>query len=574
MTADDLEDWARYGVSKELVRALFHGLRAGLFVVDHMGKILVVNPYAERLLDRPARQLIGADSHDLLHRNADGSPMPREDCQIWGAFSEGVYVRSEEAWFTRGSGGLVPVGQVVAPLPLGGEEDMGSVVLFYDLSRHKAVEHKQAAALAALEKLTDRLSLMAEISTVLASTLKVDEALRRLSRLLVPRLADWAIIDLLGPGGNGVDRVAVVVKQGRSGVEYKQWEGPLPAFPETSQAPMARVLRGGPAVLLGPEDLVERIDPEKERSVLRRRPYEELGAHSAIVAPLRTPRRVLGALTLARYETSPVYDSADLSLIGDIAGRAGLAVDNADMFEEQRRFASTTSHELRTPLAALRARLDEAVLYPADVDPRQTIKEVLTVVDRLKTIIDDLLVLARLRAGDPAAYEPIDVGALVTEEVAALAGGVPVHVDADRDVRVLGNRIQLIRVIDNLLINARRHAGTTIEVTVRRAEGSAVITVQDDGAGIAPQDRERVFEPFVRLDDSRRREPGGSGLGLAISRDIAHAHNGTLTTEDSSRGARFVLRLPTTDRRPPAPGTPGSAPDRPVTHGDSRVEEA
>ncbi|KAB8187997.1 ATP-binding protein [Microbispora catharanthi] len=558
MTAGDLEGWARYGFSEELVRVLFHGLRVGLYVVDHTGKILMVNPYAERLLDRPARQWIGADSHDLLHRNADGSPIPREDCQISGAFSEGVYVRSEESWFTRGSGGLVPLGVMVAPLPMGGEEDMGSVVLFYDLWRHKAVEHKQAAALAALGKLTDRLSLVAETSTVLASTLKVDEALRRLSRLLVPRLADWAMIDLLSPSGNGVDRVAVVVKQGRSGVKCKQLEGPLPAFPETSQAPMARVLRGGPAVLLGPEDLAERIDPKKEPSVRRRRPYEELGAHSVILAPLRTPHRVLGALTLARYETSPVYDSADLSLISDIASRAGLAVDNADMCEEQRRFASTTSHELRTPLASLCARLDEAVLYPADVDPHETIREALTVTDRLKKIVDDLLVLARLRGGDPAAYEPIDVGALVTDEAAALAGGVPVHVEADRDVNVLGNRIQLIRVIDNLLVNARRHAGTTVEVTVRRAAGSAVITVQDDGAGIAPQDRERVFEPFVRLDDGRRKEPGGSGLGLAISRDIAHTHHGTLTVEDSPRGARFVLWLPLISEGPATAGEEGA----------------
>ncbi|GAA1299457.1 hypothetical protein Psi02_62690 [Planotetraspora silvatica] len=547
--SDGLEDWAGYGFSEDLVRALFHGLRVGLYVVDQMGKILLVNPYAERLLDRPARQLIGVDPHDLLHRNADGSPIPREDCQILAAFAEGVYVRSEEAWFTRGSGDLVPVGVMAAPLPLGGKKDMGSVVLFYDLSRHKAVEHKQAAALAALEKLTDRLSLMAEISTVLASTLKVDEALRRLSRLVVPRLADWAMIDLLGPSGDGVNRVAVVVKQDRSGVECKQWEGPLPAFPGTSQVPMARVLRGGPAVLFGPEDLAEQIDPE-EYSVQRRRPYEELGAHSVIVAPLRTPRRVLGALTLARYATSPVYDSADLSLIGDIASRAGLAVDNADMFEEQRRFASSTSHELRTPLAGLRARLEEAVLYPADVDPHVTIREALTVTDRLETIIDDLLVSARLRAGGPAAYEPIDVGALVAKEVAAMAGGVPVHVDAGRDVNVLGNRIQLIRVIDNLLVNARRHADERVEVTVARVEGSAVITVCDDGAGIESQDRERVFERFVRLDEGRSREPGGSGLGLAISRDIAHAHNGTLSIEDSTRGARFVLRLPLTDRRP------------------------
>ncbi|MFC4591858.1 ATP-binding protein [Sphaerisporangium corydalis] len=546
--SDGLDYWARYGFSEELVRALFHGLRVGLYVVGPTGKVLLVNPYAERLLDRPARQLIGADPHDLLHRNPDGSPIPRGDCQILAAFAEGVYVRSDEAWFTRGSGGLLPVGVMAAPLPLGGEET-GSVVLFYDLSRHKAVEHEQAAALAALEKLTDRLSLMAETSTVLASTLKVDEALRRLSRLVVPRLADWAMIDLLGPSGDGVDRVAVVVRQDRDGVECEQWEGPLPAFPETSQEPMARVLRGGPAVLFGPEELAERMEQE-ECGIQRRRPYQELGAHSVIVAPLRTPRRVLGALTLARYETSLSYDSADLSLVGDIASRAGLAVDNANMFEEQRRFASSASHELRTPLAGLRARLEEAVLYPTDIDPQETIREALAVTDRLETIVDDLLVLARLHAGEPTAYEPIDVGALVVREVAATAGRVPLHVDAGRDVNVLGNRIQLIRVIDNLLVNARRHADTKVEVTVARAKGSAAITVCDDGAGIAPQDREYVFERFVRLDEGRRREPGGSGLGLAISRDIAHAHNGTLTIEDSLHGARFVLRLPLTNKRP------------------------
>ena len=134
--------------------------------------------------------------------------------------------------------------------------------------------------------------------------------------------------------------------------------------------------------------------------------------------------------------------------------------------KQQRRFASTTSHELRTPLAGLRTRLEEAVLYPDDVDPHETIREALAVTDRLETIVDDLLVLARLRAGGPAAYEPIDVGALVAKEVAATAGGVPVHVDAGRDVNVLGNRIQLIRVIDNLLVNARRHADKRVEVTV------------------------------------------------------------------------------------------------------------
>ncbi|MFC7648135.1 histidine kinase dimerization/phospho-acceptor domain-containing protein [Streptosporangium lutulentum] len=90
--------------------------------------------------------------------------------------------------------------------------------------------------------------------------------------------------------------------------------------------------------------------------------------------------------------------------------------------KQQRRFASTTSHELRTPLTGLRARLEEAVLYPHDVDPRETVREALAITDRLETIVDDLLVLARLRAGGPVAHEPIDLGILVKEEAAAGMG--------------------------------------------------------------------------------------------------------------------------------------------------------
>ena len=212
--------------------------------------------------------------------------------------------------------------------------------------------------------------------------------------------------------------------------------------------------------------------------------------------------------------------------------------------KEQRQFASDTSHELRTPITGLRTQLEEALLYPEDVDPHETIRAALSTTDRLETIVSDLLTLARMRAGTPIPPEPIDLGALVTEETASRIKGIPVYVQVARHVRVHGSRIQLIRVVDNLLDNARRHAETSVEVTVTSAAGQAVLAVTDDGAGIAPADRERVFERFTRLDDGRRRDPGGSGLGLAISRDIAHAHHGTLRVEDSSHGARFVLRLP------------------------------
>jgi signal transduction histidine kinase len=217
--------------------------------------------------------------------------------------------------------------------------------------------------------------------------------------------------------------------------------------------------------------------------------------------------------------------------------------------EAQRRFASTTSHELRAPITGLRVQLEEALLYPDDVDPHDTIRGALSTTGRLEAIIEDLLLMARLHAADPAPYEIIDLGALVAREAAQIRDA-PVFVHAAGDVHVFGSRVQLIRVLGNLLSNARRHADTGVRVFVESTDGQAVVSVVDDGAGIAPADRERIFDRFTRLDDARRRDSGGSGLGLAISRDIVQAHQGSVRAEDSPRGARFVLRLPLLDTEP------------------------
>jgi signal transduction histidine kinase len=236
----------------------------------------------------------------------------------------------------------------------------------------------------------------------------------------------------------------------------------------------------------------------------------------------------------------------EMAMLTDTANRALDRLEKAVRQEQQ--FASEASHELRTPVTGLRIQLEEALLYPDSVDPRETIQTALTATDRLGQIINDLLVLARLRA-DPTPPETIDLGELVTQEAAARPRDVPVAAHAANKVPVRGRRIQLIRVITNLLDNAQRHAHSRVEITAQREEDMAVVTVTDDGPGIAPKDRERVFERFTRLPDGRRRDPGGSGLGLAISADIVHAHQGSLTVEDSAQGARFVLRLPLVEVR-------------------------
>lgn len=111
---------------------------------------------------------------------------------------------------------------------------------------------------------------------------------------------------------------------------------------------------------------------------------------------------------------------------------------------------------------------------------------------------------------------------------------------------VAGSRGQLARVIGNLLDNAERHAEHAVKVSVRGERGGVVVAVTDDGAGVPPEERERIFERFVRLDDARTRDEGGAGLGLAIARDVAVRHGGRLTVDGAREGgARFALWLPT-----------------------------
>lgn len=213
--------------------------------------------------------------------------------------------------------------------------------------------------------------------------------------------------------------------------------------------------------------------------------------------------------------------------------------------ENQRRFASDASHELRTPLAGLRTKLELALADPDMEDATQAMQSALGDAERLQAVMDDLLLLARLDAGVQNAPQPVHLSELVVAE----AGRPCKHevvLDLDPGVVVAGNRLQLCRLLTNLLTNADRHTTSTVWVDVKREGDEAVLEVRDNGLGIPPAERERVFQRFTRLDSARSRDAGGSGLGLPIARDIASTHHGKLYAADSTNGcgARLILRLP------------------------------
>ncbi|MGW6391314.1 sensor histidine kinase [Streptomyces sp. NPDC055103] len=243
---------------------------------------------------------------------------------------------------------------------------------------------------------------------------------------------------------------------------------------------------------------------------------------------------------------------------GDVIARlAETTNDTLDRLEQasarQQEFAADAAHELRSPLAALRAQLETALRHPDSVtDWPEVVAGAAADVVRLQALADDLLLLASHRV-TAAVGEPVDLAALAEDLVREhqhLPGAVGLHLtcEAPSPAVVHGDALGLERLLRNLLANACRHAKTRVEVEVVRDGSSVTLTVEDDGPGIPPADRSRVFERFTRLDASRTRTSGGAGLGLPIARDIATHHGGTLTIEDSVRGARLVARLPTGGR--------------------------
>jgi signal transduction histidine kinase len=213
----------------------------------------------------------------------------------------------------------------------------------------------------------------------------------------------------------------------------------------------------------------------------------------------------------------------------------------------QRSFVADASHELGSPLATIRAKLEVGLARPTTVDWPRLAEAWLAEQARLERLVQDLLLLARVDEGVPVrAPVAVDLDELVLREAGDLRARGRVRVDVAEvgGGRVRGDAEQLRRVVSNLLDNAERHATSTVHCGLRQDGGTVELEVRDDGPGIAPAERERVFERFVRVDEARNRSRGGTGLGLAIVRDIVTAHGGTAEVSDTPSGARLVVRLP------------------------------
>ena len=259
------------------------------------------------------------------------------------------------------------------------------------------------------------------------------------------------------------------------------------------------------------------------------RPVEEMRREAADITSTRLDRR------LAR----PAGDDE----IHRLAVTLNEMLDRIDAsHRSQRRFVADASHELRSPLTVIRQSAEMARDYPDRVSLSGLSDDVLTESLRLEHLVNALLLLARLDEGVVLGSEDVDVDDLVLSAAAGvgqLRDGLSLDLTHVSSGQVHGNPILLAQVVRNLVDNA------LVAVSLREWQGRVALSVDDDGGGIRPEDRDRVFDRFVRLDEGRARDEGGSGLGLAIVRQIVELHGGTVELGASDLGgACFSVELP------------------------------
>jgi two-component system OmpR family sensor kinase len=283
----------------------------------------------------------------------------------------------------------------------------------------------------------------------------------------------------------------------------------------------------------------------------------------------RVSRLPLDAGKVALAVRVPPSNSNPGTEVGSVGHALNLMLDNvANALEARqqsetkvRQFVADASHELRTPLTAIRG-YTELMRMTENFTPdgRKSLARVQSQSERMTTLVEDLLLLARLDEGQPPKLRELDLTQLVIETVSDEKVIAPEHTWRlelpDEPLAVNGDASQLRQVLANLLSNARKHTapGTTVTTAVKRSDdGSAVVTVTDDGAGIPPEFVDHVFARFARADAARAgtaplssaaASEGTSGLGLAIVQSIIQAHGGTVTVRSQPGFTEFTLRLP------------------------------
>jgi PAS domain S-box-containing protein len=447
----------------------------------------------------------------------------------------------------------IPIDDSGAPIRGEGGSIEGVVLVFRDVSERKRSE--------------SRLAFLADATTVLGQSLDYEATVARVAQLAVPILADWCAVDLIPEGEQTPKRLAVAHVEPAKVALAKQLDAWYPPRPDAPRG-VRNVVRTGRAELypeISDEFLVAScVDAEQLRLA------RELNLRSALVVPLLTHARTLGAISFVFAESARIYTEDDLRLAEELARRCANAIENARLYASEQRarrtadianrakdeFLAVVSHELRTPLNAVMGWAK--LLAEPGFDERRRQRAVETIERNavaMAQLIEDLLDMSRVVSGKMHLdVQQVDVARVVEAAIesirpAAAAKSVELAPVLDASAPpIMGDSTRLQQIVWNLLSNAVKFTskGGRVHIVARRAGSSIEISVADTGKGIAPLFLPYVFDPFRQEDASAARSRGGLGLGLAITRQLVELHGGRISvhSEGEGRGATFIVSLP------------------------------
>jgi signal transduction histidine kinase len=415
-----------------------------------------------------------------------------------------------------------------------------------------------------------RAAFLAESSRLLAESVDQSSTLVALTKLALPSLGAWCIVDIIEEGER-VHRLGIYhpdpVKQKLARELQVTW-APEPEDPFGAPAMLrdARTI----AITEGIEaTLAASAHTPANLHILR-----QLGIGSLLTVPLIARNRLLGAITFVSSQRNSAYSPEDLHLAEDVAARGALALDNAQVYDlalvlqrsaetanrAKTAFLGAMSHELRTPLNAIGGYidlLDMGLRGPVTEKQHADFARVRTNQRHLALLITEILNFVRVGSGhmayaftDVKACESMQHAIDLIEPLFGQKGLVFEGVTGDPSLVARADPERVVQILVNLLSNAIKFTapGGRIKAECAATTDTVSIRVSDTGIGIAPDKHEAIFEPFIQLRESLSDRETGVGLGLAISRDLARAMNGDLSVESlEGKGARFTLSLPRAD---------------------------
>ena len=429
-------------------------------------------------------------------------------------------------------------------------------------AEERSIFFREQAARAEAEAREERLAFLAEASNVLAGSLDFEETFENLARLVVPRLADFCVIEIANEDGALYD-VAVAHRVAKEQAKLKQLGAQYPVA-KLGRRVGARVYQSGKSELCCAVDekiLSELFEQDVDRELIR-----QLPPSAFIAVPIRARGRVLGAMTLINGLERPCGPN-ELSLAQELGQRAALALENAQLYkaaqkalnEAERanlakdRFLAMLSHELRTPLTPVLTSV-LALESDEDISPeaRESLQMIRRNVELEARLIDDLLDLTRISKGKvQLSLEHVDAHVLLRSaldicqsEIANKKLKLETDLSASK-VDLLADPARLQQIFWNLIKNAVKFTPESgqLAISTMNEDGLLRVRITDSGVGIDAESLPKIFKAF---EQGERTKMGGLGLGLAITKALVETHDGRITAESAGRGtgATFTAYFP------------------------------